>query len=265
MALAAPYWTTALFPLAAPLPPLPVLNHLELFLRADVGVFADAGLTIPATNGAVVKGWQDQSGNSGRDATVSLGLNNPPVFTTGVTPTNKPGVRFFGAQGTNNQGQLQGALPGGGLGNARGYTYYMWLHELTVNAPKPISNTQQILACEVGSGVKLIPDDWSFSAGDNVASGVIGNPNFVGDQRWAVVYHGPTDGSAKLHELIVNGISVTNTTGLPMDLQTSYTLSGNSGGNVCFDGYLACLLVYTDTHTAAQVLQVVGWMTTVFG
>lgn len=254
-----------MIPLTPPAPPLPILDHLELFLRSDVGVFADAGLTIPAANGGVVRGWQDQSGNTGRDAIISQGLNNPPLFESGVTPTNKPAVRFFGAQATNNQGQLLGNLPLGGLGSARGYTYYMWLHELTLHAAKPLDPTQIAFAVDVGSGIHLVPDDWSFSAGHNLAYGVIGNPNFIGDQRWAVVYHAPTDGTAQLHELIVNGVSVTNTSGLAMDLGTNYILSGNAGGNICFDGYLACLLVYTDTHNAGQVAQVVNWMTTVFG
>ncbi len=246
-------------------PQLPTLPHLELFLRSDVGVFADAGLTIPAGNNQVVKGWKDLSGNTGRDAIVSLGINNPPVLQTGITPTGKPGVRFFGAQGTNNQGQLQGNLPIGGLGTGRGYTFYMWIDELTLNAVKPISPTQIAFACEVGSGIHLIPDDWGFSAGHNLVYGVIGNPNFLGNQRWAVVYHAPTDGSNQQHDLTVNGVTVSNTSGLAMNLNTSYIVSGNAGGNVCFDGYICAILVYSDQHTVLQQAAVINWLTKTYG
>jgi hypothetical protein len=246
-------------------PQLPSLPHLELFLRSDQGVFSNAALTIPASNGGVVGGWQDMSGNVGRDTIISVGLNNPPLYTASITPTGKPAVRFFGAQGTNNQGQLLGNLPVGGLGSARGYTYYLWINELTLNAPKPISNTQTVFAAEIANGIRLIPDDWSFSAGHNVVFGVIGNANALGIQRWAVVYHAPTDGSAQIHDLTVNGITVSNTSGLPMNLNTSYIISGNGGGNVCFDGYVGAILVYTDQHSLAQQALVLDFLTKTFG
>lgn len=65
-------------------------SHLKLWLRADKGIYSDAGTT-PATNGQRIQQWNDQSGN-GLNATQGT-LANRPVFTT--TGFNSfPGISF---------------------------------------------------------------------------------------------------------------------------------------------------------------------------
>ena len=56
----------------APIQPNAIAN-LALWLKADVGAFVDAGVTL-ATNGQTVQQWNDQSGN-GRNVTQATALN----------------------------------------------------------------------------------------------------------------------------------------------------------------------------------------------
>src|SRR5712671_4604782 len=85
------------------------LPNLELYLRSDIGSFADGAMTIPATNGVVVAAIKDFSGNN-RHANTSVGVVQPPIWNAGASPTGKGLCRFFGNT-VNNQGQLSGALP----------------------------------------------------------------------------------------------------------------------------------------------------------
>ena len=56
-------------------------SHLKLWLKADKGVYSDAGTT-PAANGQLVRQWNDQSGN-GLNATQDTLLARPLFTTTG--------------------------------------------------------------------------------------------------------------------------------------------------------------------------------------
>lgn len=56
------------------------LTGLQLWLKADTGVYSDLGST-PATNGGSVEQWNDQSGNA-NNITQTTSFNRP-VYTTG--------------------------------------------------------------------------------------------------------------------------------------------------------------------------------------
>src|SRR5580692_2641587 len=58
----------------------PAVSGLQLWLKADAGVYSDAGTTL-ATNGQTVQQWNDQSGN-GRHATQATS-GNRPTYNTG--------------------------------------------------------------------------------------------------------------------------------------------------------------------------------------
>ncbi|MBE7169887.1 MAG: T9SS type A sorting domain-containing protein [Williamsia sp.] len=77
-------------------------SHLKLWLRADKGVYTDAGTT-PATNGQAVQQWNDQSGN-GLHATQAT-LNGRPLFTTtgfnGFPALNFSGISQWMTAGLN--------------------------------------------------------------------------------------------------------------------------------------------------------------------
>ncbi|MBK6711805.1 MAG: hypothetical protein IPG51_15955 [Chloroflexi bacterium] len=70
-------------------------STLELWLRADKGVFSQSNCTIPAATGNSVGCWQDQSGN-GAHATNTNTLNQP-TFNTGSL-NNQPTLYFNGSQ-----------------------------------------------------------------------------------------------------------------------------------------------------------------------
>lgn len=100
VALLSPNYADAqgFFTLAAP-PANGVLPNniggLQLWLKADAGVFSDAGVT-PATNGATVQQWNDQSGN-GNNATQATAANRP-TYQTGLPGFNSlPAITFNGA------------------------------------------------------------------------------------------------------------------------------------------------------------------------
>ena len=68
---------------------------LQLWLKADAGLYTDAAMTTPAVNDAdVVGGWADQSGN-GNHATQATTANKPLLKLAVVN--GKPVVRFDGA------------------------------------------------------------------------------------------------------------------------------------------------------------------------
>jgi len=73
-------------------------STLELWLRADKGVFADGGCNTAVTDGNSVGCWQDQSGN-GVSATQATGAQQP-TFNTGVL-NNQPVLFFDGADYDN--------------------------------------------------------------------------------------------------------------------------------------------------------------------
>lgn len=68
-----------------------------LWLKADAGVFTDAGIT-PATNGQTVQQWNDQSGNN-KHATQGTAANRPTLVTNALN--GKPLLRFSTASGFN--------------------------------------------------------------------------------------------------------------------------------------------------------------------
>ena len=67
-------------------------NNL-LWLKADVGVYSDAGIT-PATNGSGVRQWNDQSGNGHHASQATAG--NQSTYTTNSMNT-RPVLRFDGS------------------------------------------------------------------------------------------------------------------------------------------------------------------------
>ncbi|MFH1850998.1 MAG: invasin domain 3-containing protein, partial [Candidatus Neomarinimicrobiota bacterium] len=68
------------------------MSNLQLWLRADVGVYSDAGVT-PATEGQSVRQWNDQSGN-GRNFT---GAVKKPVFRAAAAALdNAPALEYAG-------------------------------------------------------------------------------------------------------------------------------------------------------------------------
>jgi hypothetical protein len=74
------------------------IANLKLWLKADAGVFSDAGVT-PAVNNDSVQQWNDQSGN-GNNATQASGPSRP-TYKTGIV-NGKPVIRF--AAGRINPG-----------------------------------------------------------------------------------------------------------------------------------------------------------------
>lgn len=68
-----------------------------LWLKADAGVYTDAGVTL-ATNGQAVQQWNDQSGNN-KHATQLTAANRPKLVTNALN--GKPLIRFSTVSGFN--------------------------------------------------------------------------------------------------------------------------------------------------------------------
>lgn len=86
------------FTLAMPRPPAPggVVNNLKLWLKANAGVYSDAGVT-PATNAGSVQQWTDQTqlGNNGS-------ATGTPIYNTVSNTINfNPTVYYDGSSGHN--------------------------------------------------------------------------------------------------------------------------------------------------------------------
>lgn len=65
-----------------------------VWLKADAGVYSDAGIT-PATNGQAIQQWNDQSGNGYNVSQITAA--NKPSFVA-IASDGKPGLQFNGAQ-----------------------------------------------------------------------------------------------------------------------------------------------------------------------
>jgi hypothetical protein len=70
---------------------------LALWLRADVGVYKDAGTT-PASDGDPVQQWNDQSGNSNTASQTTA--SSQPVYHTAVQ-NGKPAIQFNSVHSTD--------------------------------------------------------------------------------------------------------------------------------------------------------------------
>lgn len=97
---------------ARPVIPASVLYTLPgLYAAFDAssGTYSDAALTTPTTEGGLVRGWADLSGNGRklRDTEPLYGAtNSPPVWSATSFPGGKPGLTFDGtdtALGANDQ------------------------------------------------------------------------------------------------------------------------------------------------------------------
>jgi hypothetical protein len=76
-----------------------ILNGLPncdpiLWLKADAGVYTDAGVTV-ASNGQTVQQWNDQSGNNNHVA--QMNLSQKPIYSTNMF-NGKPTLLFSGNQ-----------------------------------------------------------------------------------------------------------------------------------------------------------------------
>ncbi|GIK57640.1 MAG: hypothetical protein BroJett015_33030 [Chloroflexota bacterium] len=81
-------------------------SSMELWLKADRGVFSDVGCTTPASSGNDVACWQDQSGNGWSYTQATSG--NRPNFLTAVQ-NNQPVIRFNGTSDYLSSGAVLAA------------------------------------------------------------------------------------------------------------------------------------------------------------
>lgn len=81
-------------------------SSMELWLKADRGVFSDAACTTPASSGNDVACWQDQSGNGWSYTQATSG--NRPNFLTAIQ-NNQPVIRFNGTSDYLSSGAVLAA------------------------------------------------------------------------------------------------------------------------------------------------------------
>ncbi|HBX50572.1 MAG TPA: hypothetical protein DEH02_05815 [Bacteroidales bacterium] len=89
-------------------------TYNKLWLRSDVGVYSDAGVTA-AVNGGAVQQWNDQSGN-GFHVTQLVAANKPLFASTSASFNNRPVLTFDGITAQNDY--LQNASFSGIFGGA---------------------------------------------------------------------------------------------------------------------------------------------------
>lgn len=206
-----------------------VFNNL---LSVPWSVLLDSRNITPVADGANIPLWPDGSGN-GRDANPTPGLN--PKYRVAASPKGLP-LADFGPGFTGRQ--MFGTLPGAGVGNAAGFSFYAWY---TIDDLQATGNgdSQRIISAQIGSGFSL--DGANFTALGNMqpalntSTSLKGSQSQTGNHILSAVCHPPAGtGVANLYldgTLIATGVWSCNP-------NTTYLVSGNAGQNITLHGKL---------------------------
>ena len=130
------------------------VSGLQLWLKADAGVFSDAGIT-PAVSGNTVGQWNDQSGQ-GNHATQTTSAD-APTYTTNVL-NGLPAIQFNGTAAVLNSAYL--GVPG---------TLFV-VYNATVTSISTLNNTELPLIGTAVAGAANPSPAWRLNAGTFLSS-----------------------------------------------------------------------------------------------
>ena len=130
------------------------VSGLQLWLKADAGVFSDAGIT-PAVSGNMVGQWNDQSGQ-GNHATQTTSAD-APTYTTNVL-NGLPAIQFNGTAAVLNSAYL--GVPG---------TLFV-VYNATVTSISTSNNTELPLIGTAVAGAANPSPAWRLNAGTFLSS-----------------------------------------------------------------------------------------------
>ncbi len=233
-----------------------VQTDLGLWLKANAGVFSDAGTTA-ATDGAEIQEWQDQS-SAGIDATEATNSNQRPTFQSDAANlvNFNPSVLFDGSNdrflldsnsialgntsysfravstvGTNSNGNAI-------LGSAGTGTRKSTLLELNAGSPPQVFSFWQ--ATNLSADATNVDNDDIVIVGDNydntVGRTVFSNGLQIGSN--ANTSHSATDGLIKVGEFSTTGSTADRFTGRMMEV-IAYSNTKSSTELNRIDAYLA--------------------------
>jgi hypothetical protein len=192
----------------------------------------DSRNIVPIANNAPIPGWPDASGNA-RDAGPVPGFN--PLYKTASSPTGQP-LADFNAANT----QMTGALPGGGVGNGSGFSFYAY-YILDSAAKTGGGDSQIILGDDQANGFRLFGLSFQ-SAGDGrpsftTSTTVLGSVQATtGGSHILTCICAPPSGSGAAN-LYLDGTLIGTGT-WAANPATTYLVSGNAVQNVWLRGRL---------------------------
>ncbi len=230
-------------------------NQNRFWLKADVGVFSDNGIT-PAVSGSSVTQWNDASGvgNNAAQATAS----RRPKYATNIV-NGLPALRFFGTSYVT-----AGALPS--IANNVGYTYLVVFRDTAFTAgnmndgagdyiidrgsPSPEGN--ELCSFKITSTNKYGAqkrDGGGGGLGGPVSTSTVSNGSFrVADYR-------QTPGATKVYDLFIDGtleatVSSADANYVPPCPQIGHHYQPANGG---IKGYVAEVIIYNYNVNNAQM------------
>jgi hypothetical protein len=220
----------------------PTASNPTVWLKADSGVYTDAGSTL-ATNGQTVEQWNDQSGNGNNVSQATSG--NRPTFETGLWGSaNMPGVLFASASSNYMDS------PTFGTPLSQPTTIFIVVQQTIIGgATKTFFDTntganEQVLLCNSSSG-------YTQYAGTNVSSATglaFDTPGF-----FECYFDG---GSSYTNR---NGVQVISGNVGSLTLP-QLRLGSNPSGTSGLDGYILEVLVYSGTIGSTETAQILSYL-----
>lgn len=197
-------------------------------------VLLDSRNIVPIASGNPIPLWPDTSGN-GRDANPVPGFN--PLYRTASSPNGKPMADF----GAVPNSQMFGTLPGAGVGNGSGFSFYAYY--ILDSIPKTGAGDSQIVfGDDIINGFRMFGSLFQ-GVGDSRPAFTTGAGNVIGSSQpitgatvLSVICPPPSGtGQAKVY---INNTQVASGT-WAANPGTTYLVSGNSVQNVWLRGRLA--------------------------
>jgi hypothetical protein len=239
------------------------LANLELYLRSD---------QIGVGDGAAVSTWNDISGNA-RHATQGTAAQRPIFRTTGadISPSGKPMVDFV-----DDNDNMAGPLPGGGVSIAAGCTIYVYCKELSLTAGGAFS-AQEVFSCannvsvfelitrsSTALGVGLPDQEYALNSGNGGFRAM--GATALGYQTLSLVFEPPAGAGASF-KLYKNGSQqgTTQTNWQAVDIRTGYTVGNSGSANTAFRGTIGAVLVFSTAHSNLVRTGVESFLSGFFG
>jgi hypothetical protein len=214
--------------------PGPTATTPQLWIKADAGVYVDAGVTL-ATNGQTVEQWNDQSGN-GNNATQATSGNRPTYNTNKYN--GLPAITFAA---TN-------LITSGSLGPlAQPYTIFVVVRQSTFKANRTAVDTSNgTNECAVLANNSDILDIY---AGSNVTGGGTG----PWPTTYCAVFNGASSSLNRNGTLIISGNAGTKA-------MNDLRLGANPSAASPWVGDIMEALVYAGTLSAGETAQINAYL-----
>ena len=225
------------------------ISGMKVWLRADMDIFSDAGIT-PAINDDPVYQWNDQSGNGNHVVQTTVGLQ--PLFKPS-TLSGKPILRFDGVDDLMDRVYTSPM--------AQPATMFVVVNDKTSGAQNSIiDSTDPLLRHVFGKYVFATPDTFGLYAYNGLPPGFDGVVDSwpTGFRVWTLVFNGGASSITKNGTLVQAGTVGT-------DVSVGLRLGANNSGGgptVWADMDIAEVLIYNSPLSNSQRTAVEAYLNT---